>query len=120
MRHPCKKCLVRAACSLECKEWKHYANNAAELMTFVSIMLSAIIMGPLIFYIVYIGDTTNAEWPSMAITFIWIFSFMSSTIIQAPYDKNEQIGFITRLTFAPFCVIWLVIIHSTKNYFRRA
>jgi len=120
MKHPCKKCLVRAACSKECDIWKKYSNNAAQLMTFVSIMLSAITVGPLILWLANIADTTNAEWPGMVIVFIWIFSFMTTTIMQVPLDEDEQVNFFPRMTFAPFVLIWMIIIHSTKNYFRRA
>ena len=120
MKHPCKKCLVRAACSKECDIWKSYSNNAARLMTFLSIILTAIIIGPLLLWLNNIGDTTGEEWPGMVTIFIWIFSFMGATIIQAPHDKNEKIGFIGTLIFAPFILSWIVIIHLTKRYFQRA
>jgi len=119
VKHPCKKCLVRAACSKECDIWKTFIDNAARLMTFISIMLSAIIVGPLLLWLDHTGDTTSEEWPQMVIIFIWIFSFMGATIIQAPYDKDEKIGFFGTFIFAPFILFWTVIIHSTKNYFRR-
>ena len=120
MKHPCKKCLVRAACSKACDPWQSYAHNASQLMTFISIMFSAMTMGPLLLWLTHIGNTTNDEWPGMVLVFIWIFSFMAVTIIQAPYDKDEQISFLPRFTFAPFAIIWTVLIHSTKNYFKRA
>ncbi len=120
MAHPCKQCLVRPACSQSCNEWKRYSSNAASLMTFVSVLLSAIIMGPIIIWLCHISDTTNKEWPRLAVMILWLGSFSASTIIQAPLDDDAKITFFPRLVFAPFVFICLVLIHSVKNYFRRA
>jgi len=120
MKHPCKKCLVRAACSKECDIWKSYSNNAAQLMTFGSIILTAMIIGPLLLWLANTVDTTGEEWLQMVIVLMWIFSFSITTILQAPLDEDEQMPFFPRMMFAPFVLVWMIIIHSTKNYFRRA
>ncbi len=119
MSHPCKKCLVRAACSKECKEWKSYSSAAAHILTFVSIMLSAATVLPIIIWLTHIADTTKEEWPHMVITGIWIFSFIIVTIIQAPYDEDMQISFFPRMFLAPVVLGWMIVIHSAKKYFRR-
>ena len=120
MKHPCKKCLVRAACSKECDIWKTFIDNAARLIALISIMLSAIIVGALLIWLRNIVDTTSEEWPKMVIVLMWIFSFSITTLLQAPLDEDEQMPFFPRMMFAPFVLVWMIIIHSTKNYFRRA
>jgi len=120
MAHPCKKCLVKACCSKACDPWRRYAHNASQLMTGIAIIISGIIVVPILIWLTYIADTTNVEWPQIAITFIWIFSFMGVTIAQAPYNADERVTLFPRVVFAPLVLIWLIIIHTTKGYFRRA
>jgi hypothetical protein len=119
LKHPCKKCLVRAACSKECDIWKTFIDNAARLIALISIMLSAIIVGALLIWLRNIVDTTSEEWPKMVIVLMWIFSFSITTLLQAPLDEDEKVGFFGTFIFAPFILFFTVIIHSTKNYFRR-
>lgn len=119
MSHPCKKCLVRAACSKECQEWSQYASIVTQIMTFIALMISGIMTVALLLWLTNIAETTNEEWPRLLLVSIWILSFSVASIIQAPYDKDAQIGVFARIMFAPMMAIWLIIIHSTKNYFRR-
>lgn len=120
MRHPCKKCLVRPSCSLECKEWKIYSSQAAQLISGITLIVGGLITGATLIWLNHIAETTGEEWPQMVIVFIWIFSFMAVTIIQSPNDKNDQIGFFTGVIFGPMMLIWIVVIQLTKRYFQRA
>jgi len=119
MKHPCKKCIVNAACSKHCDKYKLYISRMAELATFIGMILSASIVGPTLIYLSAKIETGN-EWAQLVVVFMWLISFFISTILQAPLDEEYELGFSSMILFAPFIAICLIVFHIIKPHVKRA
>jgi len=119
MKHPCKKCLVKACCSQECRIWTAYISYAAIMITFISLIVGGALTVGLLLWLEGIAETTNKEWPRQIIFLLWLISFIVSTILQKYQDKEEQITIMARVVLGPMVMTWMVIVYSTKNYFKR-
>jgi hypothetical protein len=118
MKNPCKKCIVRAACSQSCKEYDYFVHKSSEWATFISLLGASLILMPILFYLSNQMDQ-GKEWPELVTTFIWIGGFIISTILQAPFDEEDKVGFVVRILFSPFIAICFIFFYIMKPYCKR-
>lgn len=115
MRNPCKKCIVRAACSKQCNESKRYSRKASEVVTFFSLLLSSLILGPILIYLGMLSDQ-GVEWANMVVVIIWIVSFIIAIISQAPLDSEEQTSLFSNIIFAPIIALCMIFFFIARPY----
>jgi len=118
MKHPCKKCIVRAACSQSCKKYDRFLNFVSEFSTFIALAISCIIMAPILLRLGFLMDQ-GQEWAALTTVMIWIIGFIISTCLQASLDEDHQIGFLGTALFAPFMAICFIFFHLAKPYCKR-
>lgn len=113
MFSPCKKCLVRACCSEDCKEFSQYIKYASEWGTFVSIMIAGIIAAT----ILILSDGMNPEYVNKNyVLIIWIICTIGNYIFNKRTD--EKLGEFVMIIFAPFVFIVFVILHLCCIYIK--
>jgi len=115
MRNPCKKCIVRAGCSRKCKEYDIFSHKASEFLTFISLLSSSLILGPILLYFGILVDQ-GEEWPQMVMTILWIVSFAITVILQAPLDREMKTSFFCNVIFGPIIAFCMIVFYFAKPY----
>jgi hypothetical protein len=112
--NPCKFCIVRACCKTECQQceaYKIFIKHASTTITFIGLILSAIIVGsPLIYLIDFYPDK---EFGKEIIQWVWCISI----IINITFSKLNALkgSLFLDVFFGPFCTsIYLFMFLSAK------
>lgn len=112
MKHPCKLCIVRAACSKICHSYETYKRVLVEIITFVSVVTSGCILIPLLFYCNHL-ISQGSEGAKLFIVLFWLSCFIISTIIGECLKVN--VGVFSKVILAPIIVIFYVIAFSIRT-----
>lgn len=118
MKNPCKKCVVRPACSKTCDAYIKFLNFASEFSTLIAIAISCIIICPILLHLSFQMDQ-GKEWAEITTAIIWIFGFIISTVLQSSLDEEYQISFMARLLFSPLIAICFIFFYLAKSYCKR-
>ena len=118
MKHPCKKCLVRAPCHNDkrnCPDWNKYSNFASSLVTAISLITGSLVMGSSLIYLKSIHDKVDYY---TAVIVIWTICIFANDLLDD--ILKAKCGIIFKFVFAPILTWFYIILFSTKRYFKRA
>lgn len=115
MKNPCKKCIVRAACTKKCREYDSFVHIASQVITIISLMLSTLIVGPGLLYLSLLSDQGEA-WVNLLITCIWVCSFCIVVILQAPFKPDTKTSFVANVIFAPVIALCMIFFYIAKPF----
>lgn len=101
MRNPCRNCIVKGNCSIQCKPYETYQTKMATTLIISTLIIMALIIVPL--FIIY---------PSLALIF-WGSSVIICHII--PAISNETTLF-TAICFGMFLVPIFILAVITRPY----
>ena len=78
-------------------------------------MIAAAILCPVMFWLN--GQMEQGEeWAKITTSWMWLASFATTTIVQAPWPKEQRINVVPRLLFAPFVLIIFIIFWIVKPF----
>jgi len=103
---------VRAACSKICHSYDLYKRALAEIVTFISFVISGGILIPLLLYCNHLMSQGNTG-VKLFLTLFWISCIIINTIIDEHLKVNS--GVYLKVIFAPILVIFYVIVFSTRT-----
>ncbi len=110
---PCKCCIVRACCTIQCEPYKIFAKYSSHLITFISIALAAIVIGAPIMYLTEFYP--NQELAKNILQCVWITSMLFNIAFRTLYLKESTGPLILEIVFGPFCTaIYLFLFVGTK------
>lgn len=115
MRNPCRRCIVRAACSESCEAGRVYRHNASQFITFLGFLIAIVIWAPTLLWLGSQIDKGH-EWAEFLNAWIWIIAFLIATIIQAPWPEEQRVGFFPRFLFAPFVSTIFMVFMIAKPF----
>ena len=122
MFSPCKKCLVRPACSVDCKEYHEYVAACTCLITFASIILAGITIFIIFYYFGLLSEniTDNQRWGA---SFLWAVTVVASLMMNV--NTKEKINELAVILFAPFVFfvfiyMYIISFFLTRNIRKRA
>ena len=110
---PCKYCIVRACCTQGCDPYKIFVKYASDLLTFISIVLAAIIIGGSMIYLTEFYP--NQELAKNILQYTWIASIPFNITFRMLCLKKSAGPLMLEIIFGPFCTaIYLFLFLGTK------
>jgi hypothetical protein len=117
MKNPCKKCLIRPGCSIDCDEVIKYISNFSQVTTFISFMISVVFFAIIMGVAGVLSNNLNKDFLSV----IWLIS--SFVGIWVNIKQDTKVGPLLIIIFAPFMAMFLCLITLscgyTKKYMRQ-
>ncbi|MFW9871617.1 MAG: hypothetical protein ACFFG0_00825 [Candidatus Thorarchaeota archaeon] len=111
-RDPCRKCLIRACCTITCNKKYNFNRFKDNVLPTISLAISAVIM----FYVIsFVNDSKNIIIRSMSFPLIWVVSFI--IIIKFLKGKkfiDSSTEYIAFFVLSPFLLIITIIIKIYK------
>ncbi len=114
--NPCKYCIIQACCTTQCEPYKKFVSDASAIITFISVILSAIIVGvPLIYLTDFYPDQELAK---KIILWVWILCFIFSITFKKLYLK-EAYQIVFEMILGPFCTILYLFMFISAKIIKR-
>lgn len=111
---PCKNCIVRPGCSLDCKEFKKYKKTSSILAATISIILAGICITILFNFLD--SFLMKSEIKELVYALIWFPCIVFNIITNVKSD--EKLNELTLILFAPFVTLALILIFAFSYHFK--
>lgn len=114
MKPPCKKCLVRPACSEDCDEYKKFINYASIKGASLAVLLSSICFSLML---IYLGDILTKEPNKEFLQTIWFFTIIPNLIYN--YKTKKHFNTFAIILCSPFVSFLILFINLFVIYDKR-
>jgi hypothetical protein len=104
VRNPCKNCVVKGNCSIECKDHKKFQSNMAQVTALSTVAIFGVIVLVCVLYDIKL------------IGLFWISSFFISILIP---KITADLNIFAHLILAPYLIITFLIALFMRKYVMR-